>query len=319
MDTVTQTAIIGIDVSRDWLDIHCLPANERLRRPNSEEGHAQVGELASLQDALVCFESTGGQEWKLWAALDAAGVATRQLPPAQIKAFAASRGTRAKTDRIDAELIARFMVFRPEAGRNLPHEKIRLLRALASKRGQLVETRKRLLAQIKAHGKQGSADMFAALDGELISLLDHQIAELEAQIEQVITTDESLATTAGILRSIPGIGPVASTMLIAEMPELGQITGAQAAALTGLAPIAHDSGAMRGKRAIGGGRRQLRHVMFQAALVASHHNPALKTFADRLRAAGKPHKVVITAVARKLTTIANALVKSGQKWTSQTV
>lgn len=317
MDTLTRAPIIGIDVSRDWLDIHCLPSNQRRRFPNTDEGHVRLGELAQSQNALVCFEATGGQEWRLWSALDAEGVRTRQLPPAQIKAFAASRGTRAKTDRIDAELIARFMAFRPDAGRNLPHEKIRLLRALVSKRGQLVEMRKRLLAQIKAHGKLGSVDLFEAMDGELKDLLDRQVAELEAQIKRIIATDENLATTADILRSIPGIGPVASTMLIAEMPELGQITGEQAAALTGLAPIAHDSGTMRGKRAIGGGRRLLRHVMFQAALVASHHNPVLKTFADRLRAAGKPHKVVITAVARKLVTIANALCKARLKWTSQ--
>lgn len=318
MDTITQEAIIGIDVSRDWLDVHCLPSNQRLRFPNTAEGHGCLSEIALSQSALVCFEATGGQEWKLWAALDAAGVTTRQLPPAQIKAFAASRGTRAKTDRIDAELIARFMAFRPEAGRSLPHEKIRLLRALTSKRGQLVEMRKRLLAQIKAHGKLGSADMFDAMDTELKDLLDGQIAELEVRIEQTMASDDDLAATAGILRSVPGIGPVASTMLIAEMPELGQLSGEQAAALAGLAPIAHDSGAMRGKRAIGGGRRQLRHVMFQAALVASYHNPILKTFADRLRAAGKPHKVVITAVARKLVTIANALCKSRLKWANQT-
>lgn len=319
MDMVTQAAIIGIDVSRDWLDIHCLPSHQRLRLPNTEEGHAQLVDLASPFRTLVCFEATGGQEWKLWAALDTAGIETRQLPPAQIKAFAASRGTRAKTDRIDAELIARFMAFRPEAGRTLPHEKIRLLRALVSKRGQLVETRKRLLGQIKAHGKLGSAKLFEAMDTELEDLLTRQIAGLEVRIEQVIATDEALATTAGILRSVPGIGPVASTMLIAEMPELGQISAKQSAALIGLAPIAHDSGAMRGKRAIGGGRRVLRHVMFQAALVASHHNPVLKVFADRLRNAGKPHKVVIVAVARKLITIVNALVKSGQNWTPQTV
>ncbi len=292
MGTIPQTAIIGIDVSRDWLDIYCLPQGQWGRLPNKPEGHAQVVQLATEQGAAVCFEgcedqktirgivfpSGGGQEWKLWAALEAAGVATRQLPPAQIKAFAASRGTRAKTDRIDAEFIARFMAFRPDAGRTLPHEKIRLLRALVSKRGQLVETRKRLLAQIKAHGKLGSADTFEAMDAELKGLLDRQIAKLETQIEQVIATGAGLAATASILRSVPGIGPVASTMLIAEMPELGQITGEQAAALTGLAPIAHDSGAMRGKRAIGGGRRLLRHVMFQAALVASHHNPVLKAF-----------------------------------------
>jgi len=171
MDTITQVAIIGIDVSRDWLDIHCLPNNQRLRLPNTDEGHVRLSERALSQNALVCFEATGGQEWRLWSALDAEGIATRQLPPAQIKAFAASRGTRAKTDRIDAELIARFMVFRPDAGRVLPHEKVRLLRALMSKRGQLVETRKRLLAQIKAHKKPGSSDMFAAMDTELKCLL----------------------------------------------------------------------------------------------------------------------------------------------------
>ncbi|WP_308420456.1 transposase [Marivita lacus] len=133
---------------------------------------------------------------------------------------------------------------------------------------------------------------------------------------RAIASDERLSETAGVLRSIPGIGPVASTMLIAEMPEIGTITGEQAAALTGLAPVGHDSGTLRGKRAIAGGRRALRHVMFQAALVAAHHNPSLISFADRLRKAGKPHKVIITAVARKLVTIANALCKSRQKWTA---
>jgi transposase len=283
MTTLSHDQIIGIDVSRDWLDIHCLPENHRLRLPNTDKGHNGLAELARPINALVCFEATGGQEWKLWAALDAVDIATRQLPPAQIKAFAASRGTRAKTDRIDAELIARFMAFRPEAGRTLPHEKLRILRALTSKRRQLVETRKRFIAQLKAHGKLGTADMFHDMDEALQALLSSQIAELEDQIEQLIGADETMAETTQILRSIPGIGPVASTMLIAEMPELGQITGEQAAALTGLAPIAHDSGALRGKRAIGGGRRSLRHVMFQAALVACYHNPVLKTFADRLR------------------------------------
>lgn len=314
MDTVTQAAIIGIDISRDWLDVHCVPGGNRARFRNKVKGHEQVAQLALELNALVCFEATGGQEWRLWVSLDDAGIATRQLPPARIKAFAARRGTRAKTDQIDAELIARFMAFRPDAERTLPHGKLRLLRALTSKRAQLVETRKRLLGQIKAQGKLGSAEMFAAMDEDLKGLLDRQIAGLEAQIEDIIVTDESLAMTADSVRSVPGIGPVASTMLITEMPGLGQINGEQAAALTGLAPIAHDSGAMRGRRAIGGGRRLLRHVMFQAALVASHHNPILKTFANRLRAAGKPHKVVITAVARKLVTIVNALCKSSQKW-----
>lgn len=254
MNKVSQDRVIGIDVSRDWLDIHCLPDEQKLRLPNAGQGHARLVDLAQSISALVCFEATGGQEWRLWSALNAAGIITRQLPP----------------------------------------------------------------AQIKAHKNLGSADIFLVMDEELKRLLDHQIAELEARIEETIASDGQLTGTANILRSVPGIGPVASAMLIAEMPELGQITGEQAAALTGLAPIAQDSGIMRGKRTIGGGRRRLRHVMFQAALVASYHNPVLKVFADRLRAAGKPHKVVITAVARKLVTIANALCKYRQKWDYKT-
>lgn len=149
MNTVSSEQVIGIDVSRDWLDIHCLPDDERFRLPNTAEGHARVASLARRRGAVVCFEATGGQEWRLWAALDAAQIGARQLPPAQIKAFAASRGTRAKTDRVDAELIARFMVFRPDAGRSHPAGKLRVLRALTSRRAQLVEMRKRLLAQIR--------------------------------------------------------------------------------------------------------------------------------------------------------------------------
>lgn len=189
MDTVTQPSIIGIDVSCDWLDIHCLPSNQRQRLPNKDEGHERLSEIALSEGAVVCFEATGGQEGRLWAALDAAGIATRQLPPAQIKAFAASRGNRAKIDRIDAELIARLMVFRPDAGRSLPHKKVRFLRALVSKRGQIVDTRKRLLAQITAHQKLGSANMFEAMDTELRTLLDRRIAELETQIEHIIATE----------------------------------------------------------------------------------------------------------------------------------
>ena len=315
MDNLSHGRVIGIDVSRDWLDIHCLPDGYRARMPNAPAGHAAVADLAR---DLVCFESTGGQEWQLWAVLEAEGIAARQVPPAQVEAFAQSRGTRARTDRIDAELIARFFAFRPEAGRSLPAEKLRIFRALTTKRAQLVEMRKRFLAQIRAHQKLGTAMMFEDVDTELKQRIDGLIKALEDRIIRAIASDERLSETAGVLRSIPGIGPVASSMLVAEMPEIGTITGEQAAALTGLAPVAHDSGTLRRKRAIAGGRRALRHVMFQAALVAAHHNPGLRSFADRLRRAGKPLKVIITAVARKLVTIANALCKSRQKWTAAT-
>ena len=179
--------------------------------------------------------------------------------------------------------------------------------------------RKCLLVQIRAHQKLGTAAMFDDIDTELKTRLESLIKALEDRIEAAISSDDVLAETAGILRSIPGIGPVASTMLIAEMPELGAITGEEAAALVGLAPMARESGTLRGKRAIAGGRRALRHVMFQAALVAAHYNPTMKTFADRLRNAGKPHKVIIIAIARKLITLANALSKTRQKWVSSPI
>ena len=318
MNTLPHPEIIGIDVSCNWLDLHCLSDDRRLRLSNTDEGHSELAKIAGDREALVCFEAKGGCEWRLWASLEAAGVEARQLPPAQVKAFGKSRGTLAKTDRIDAELIARFMAFRPEAGRRLPSGKPRVLRTLTTKRKQLVEMRKSAQQQTKANLRSGAAGQVEDLSNELLELLERQIAEVEERIKRLLANDSVLAETAAILQSVPGIGPVACAMLIAEMPELGQISGEQAAALAGLAPIARDSGQMRGKRMIGGGRRALRHVLYQAALVASNHNKDLKVFADQLRKEGKPHKVVVTAVARKLVVIANALCKSRQPWATQT-
>jgi len=167
-----------------------------------------VADLACERDAIVCFEPTGGQEWQLWANLDANGVVARQVPPAQVKAFGQSRGTRAKTDRVDAELIARFFAFQPDAGRSFPAEKLRLLRALASKRARLVEMRKRLLAQIRAHRKLGTAAIFDDTDTEPKDRLDTRIKELEDRIDAIISRDDTLAETAGVLRSIPGLAPL---------------------------------------------------------------------------------------------------------------
>ncbi|MBU2961439.1 transposase [Citreicella sp. C3M06] len=204
-----------MDVSRDWRDIHCLPGGQRHRIPNPDDGHIAVSDLAHKQAAVVCFEATGGQEWRLWTFLKSASIDVRQVPPAHAKAFARSLGTRARSDRTDAELIARFIIFRPGGGRALPAEHHRLLRALTTGWAQVVKMRKRLLAQLWEHRKSATA------------------------------------------------------------------------ALTGLDLVAQDSGTLRGKRAIAGGRHVLRHVLFQAALRASHHNPTLKAYADRLRNAGK--------------------------------
>ena len=153
MNLLSHPEIIGIDVSRDWLDIHCLADGRQLRLPNTDDGHSQLAEIAGDRTALVCFEATGGQEWRLWASLEASGIPARQLPPAQVKAFGRSRGTLAKTDRIDAELIARFMAFRPGDGRCPSREKSRGFRTLTTTRRQFVEIRKCLVQQNKATGR----------------------------------------------------------------------------------------------------------------------------------------------------------------------
>ena len=195
----------------------------------------------------------------------------------QIRAFALCRGTRAKTDRIDAKLIARFMAFRPQAGRELPDENLRIPGTLTTRRGQLVDMRKRLKAQIGARRKQGIPAGVETMDDDLKDLLDTQVDDIERRIENVIARVKPLAPRAELLRSIPGIGPVCAAMLIAGLPEPGRMTSGEAAAMTCLALTPHDSGAMRGRRAIAGGRRSLRHVLFQAALSQSGSQACRKT------------------------------------------
>ena len=185
-------------MSRDWLDGFCFPGEQWFRLANSAEGHELL--VAAIREmpgqVKVGFEATGGQEWVLWATLVAAGIDAGQLPPAQIKAFALSRGTRAKTDRIDAELIARFMLFRPEAGRTLPSENLRILRALTTRRAQIVDMRKRLSAQITARRKQDIPADLEGMDDALKALLDTQVGYLERRIESVIAQEETSAAKA---------------------------------------------------------------------------------------------------------------------------
>ena len=262
---IAATTVVGIDVSRDGLDGLCLPGEQRVRLANSAEGHAQLiaairempgpvkvgfeGSEAKKSIRGIDFPNCGGQEWVLWAALVAADIDAAQLPPAQIKSFALSRGTRAKTDRIDAELITRFMLFRPEAGRRLPSENLRILRTLTTRRAQIVDMRKRLLAQIAARRKQAIPADVESMDDDLGTMLDAQIDNLERRIESVIAQEERSATKAKLLRSIPGIGPVSAAMLIAEMPELGRMTAGEAAAMTGLAPVPRASATRQWKDA----------------------------------------------------------------------
>jgi len=308
-----QSNFVGLDVGKFEICVFISKGGVRFSVPNTASGHAKLqSQLGKPSGQIIALEPTGGYEWAVWEVLDCAGYDVRQVSAAHVRAFARATGSLAKTDPIDAHLIAEFMAFRPHSGRRLPVENMRHLNALSTKRRQLVEMRKRLKCQIQQHH---DAEL-VALDTELLDLLSRQIKVLEDAVQSLIKTDQQMQQHAKILRSIPGIGPVLCATLIGEMPELGTIGDKQIAALAGVAPINNDSGRTEGKRSIRGGRYNVRCLLYQAALVASTHNQHLQAFAERLKKKGKPHKVILIAVARKLLVIANSLVAKNQLWSA---
>jgi transposase len=306
---------VGIDVGKAELFVNVNASETSFSLPNSDDGHAALAEkLDTLGDDKstfrIGFEATGGYETALWLALTRAGFLPRQLPPARIKAFGRSKGGKAKTDPIDARLICRFMMENPGAGKLLQPQILRDLNALTAKRRQLVKIRAMLACQ--RHHQRGA--FVDELGQEHTMLLDAQITAVETRIQHIISDDAELAVKAERLISVPGVGPVTAMTLIGEMPELGHVSGKQIAALAGLAPIARDSGSKLGKRFINGGRKPVRDTLYQAALVAAQHNKPLKTFYQRLKKTGKPVKLALIAVARRLLTILNAITAKKQMW-----
>ena len=318
IETGQERPTIGIDVSKDQLDLHILPDDRKARVPNNRKGHAQVAKIARELDAVVGFEATGGCEWPLWTVLAKKEIAARQLPPAQVKAYAVAMGFRSKTDPIDAMMIAKFLRARPDAGRELPLAVLRDLRAHVALRAQFVSALKRLKNENKARKRQGMDGKFDLVTGDYEAYLERQISSMNKEIQLIVGSDMDLHRTAVALQTVPGIGFVTAATLIAEMPELGMIPNRKIAALAGLAPFARDSGKKKGKRRIDGGRSYLRSILYQAAIVASQHNPVLRVFAQRLKDKGKPHKVVMIAVARKLVVVANAMIRNGTVWDPET-
>ena len=286
--TAQEMSVIGVDVSLEHLDIRCLPCGASMRLPNDRKGHDKMVAPAREKKALVGFEAAGCCEWRVWTRLVEEAVRVRRHPPKQIKCYDLACGKDSKTDKDDANLIALFMQFRPDAGRELPSDVLRELRAHVAFRAQLVETRKSLKNEIAARKRQGLADMFDDDAGELLELCNRKIDKIEKQIRQIITSDAILHRMAVSLSSIPGIGFVAAPTLIAEMPEPGLIANRKAVALAGLAPYARDSGKKKGKRCISGGRDRLRMVLCQAAIAALRSNPVLAAFAKRPRMPESP-------------------------------
>jgi transposase len=301
---------VGIDVSKDRLDTHVYPAGQAFAVARNGAGLAKlVARLQVLAPELVAIEATGGFETIAAAALAGACLPVVVVNPAQVRHYAQALGRRAKSDPIDAEVIARFAAATRPIPRALPDETTRLLAELVDRRRQIVE-------MMAAEGqRERRADK--RLKKSILRLrraLEKELAELDADIDDSIRGSPAWAEKEDLLASVPGVGPVVARTLIAQLPELGTLDRRQIAALAGLAPWTRQSGQWKGKSFIGGGRSSVRRVLFIAAMVAGRYNPVLKAFRDRLVAAGKPKLVAIIATARKLLTILNAILRDKTSW-----
>ena len=302
---------VGIDVSKDRLDIAVRPSGEAFVVERNGAGLEHLAErLRKLSPHLVALEASGGFETIAAAALAAAALPVVVVNPAQIRAFAKAIGQRAKTDPIDAAVIAHFAeATRPEP-RPLPDAATRLLGDLVARRRQIVEMigaeRQRERRLTTPHLRKSIARLLKALEKELVSV--------DAEIDDSVRGSPAWREKEDLLASVPGVGSIIARTLIAELPELGQLGRKQIAALAGLAPFTRQSGQWRGRSFIGGGRSAVRTVLFMGAMVAKRRNPVLKAFFDRLVAAGKPKMVALIAVARKLLTILNAILRDNRPW-----
>jgi transposase len=310
MQTSNPETFVGIDVSKARLDV-AAEGTPPFAVENTPEGIAGlVARLVSMRPTLVVLEATGKLEVPAVAAMAAAGLAVAVVNPRQVRDFAKATGKLAKTDAIDAAVLAHFArAIRPEV-RPLPDEAARQLDALLDRRRQLVGMRTMERNRLAA-GATGRVRR--DLESHL-RWLDEHIAELDKELDEKIRSSPVWKEKDDLLRGVPGIGPVLSRTLLAGLPELGRLTNKQAAALVGLAPMADDSGRRRGARRVTGGRGVVRAVLYMAAQSARRHNPVLKAFADRLATAGKKPKVILVAVARKLVVIANSILRSNTPW-----
>lgn len=309
------SVVAGIDVAKAHVDVAVLGGEVAAQRfDNEAEGHtALVAALKSAGAALVAMEATGGYEAALACALQAAGIAVAVVNPKQARDFASSMGKLAKTDRVDARMLAELagvLLRRDDMARwrqPLADAQQKWLAALVTRRRQLLgmmsSERQRL--QITPPGLCSSIEA-------IITAIKAQLDDIEAQM--LAHVQQHFADLDQLLRSASGIGPIASATLIAELPELGRLNRRQIAALVGVAPVARDSGSRHGQRRVQGGRFEVRRVLYMAALVASRHNPTIQAFYQRLLAAGKRPKVALVACMRKLLTTLNAMVRTRTHW-----
>jgi transposase len=306
-----MTMHVGIDVSKDRLDVHVSPAGDTWTVPRDAAGLAGLVErLAGLELKCIGLEATGGYETVVAAALGAAGLPVVVINPARIRHFAQAVGQRAKTDPIDAAIIARFVEATQPPVRPLADEATQML-------GDLVARRRQIIAMITAERQRlarASVKRLRKSIERLLVALQKELSDLDGGIEEAVRASPLWHEHEQLLTSIPSIGKTTARTLLAELPELGSLNRRQIAALVGLAPWTRQSGQWRGRSMIGGGRAAARAALYMAALVASRFNPVLKSLYQRLLLAGKAKKVALIAVARKLLTFANAIIRSQKPW-----
>lgn len=308
MENISQW--IGIDISKATLDVYIRPLGKTLRFANTAEDISKlVEELKSITLNVIVLEATGGLETELVIQLQSAELPVALINPRQGRDFAKATGKLAKTDAIDAQILAHFGEAMQPQILAVESEESRQLSDLISRRRQLVEMRTaEKNRRERARGK-ALADIEAHLE-----YLDNCLEKLNQEIEELTQANQQWLEKVNLLKTVPGIGQVISTTLVSDLPELGQLTAKQISRLVGVAPINHDSGQHKGKRMISGGRAHVRAILYMGAVVAMRHNPVIKAFYERLVGRGKSKKLALTACVRKILVILNAMVRSQQPW-----
>ena len=305
---------VGIDVSKDCLDVAVRPTGEAWQVSHDSRGiNDLVERLGELAPQLVVLEATGGMEMALAGELAASKLAIAVVNPRHVRDFARAAGKLAKTDALDAQVLAHFAEAMRPASRPLPDDASQELRALMARRRQLVE-----MITAEKNRLRTAAPRIRPKVQEHIRWLEESLKDLDRDMGDFMRSSPMWRDKDQLLRSTPGVGPVVSMTLLSDLPELGALNRGEIAALVGVAPFNRDSGALRGKRTVWGGRRQVRAALYMATLVATRYNPVLRDFYQRLCEAGKPKKVALTACMRKLLTILNVMVKHNRHWNPAT-
>jgi len=305
-----RETFVGVDVAKAEVVVACRPEGVGWTAANDQAGmSATVARLRTLAPTLIVAEATGGYERALVAALAAAGLPLVVANPRQVRDFAKATGQLAKTDRLDADILALFAERVRPTPRPLPAPVVQQLNALITRRRQLLD----MLTAERNRLEHAAAPIRRSL-ADHIRWLERRVADVDRDLDHTIESSPVWRAKENLLRSVPGVGPVVSRTLLADVPELGHLNRKEIAALVGVAPRARDSGTLRGKRIVWGGRAPVRAVLYMGALVATRRNPVIRAFYGRLVAAGKPKKLALTACMRKLLTILNAMVRNNTTW-----